>query len=252
METFEKKSVFITGANRGIGLATVHAFSKEGYDIIAHSRCETHSVNRVYREIEDQYNVSVTNVYFDLNDLSEINIKLRNFLSTKPRIDILVNNAGVIHGGLFLMTPMEEIQKVFNINFFGTLAVTQLIGKYMLRKKRGAIINVGSVAGEDLASGNVAYGISKSCIISLTKLLAKELGAYGIKVNCVSPSLTNTDMALTKEASKEYKEILDSKGAFQRLVEPEEVAQVIKFLASWDARFINGQVLRVDGGNIFN
>ena len=130
------------------------------------------------------------------------------------------------------------------------LEITQLISKYMLRKKSGNIINIASVAGIDLAAGNCAYGTSKSAIIAFSKVLSKELSSYGIKVNVIAPSLTDTDMAHSKEAKKE-REFLSIDKKFTRMAKPEEVADLVAFLCSNESEFVNGQVIRIDGGNQF-
>ena len=169
----------------------------------------------------------------------------------KIPVDILVNSAGIIHGGLFQMSPVKDIRKVFDVNFFGLIELTQLISKYMTRFKNGNIINISSVAGLDLSTGNCAYGTSKAAVIAFSKTLSSELSSYGIRVNVVAPSLTNTDMAFSKEASKERESLLKSNKPFERMASPSEISDAVFFLASENSKFINGQVLRVDGGNKF-
>ena len=149
------------------------------------------------------------------------------------------------------MTPISDIRKVLDVNLFGMLEVTQLISKYMIRNKSGSIINIASVAGIDLSSGNSAYGLSKAAVIAFSKTLSKEISSFGIRVNVVAPSLTDTDMAHTDEATKEREMLLSGDDYFYRMAKPEEIANVVNFLASDDSFFINGQVIRVDGGNTF-
>ena len=149
------------------------------------------------------------------------------------------------------MTPIQSIRNVFDVNFFGMLEITQLVSKYMIRKKKGSIINIASVAGIDLSTGNCAYGTSKAAVIAFSKTLSSELSAHGIRVNVVAPSLTDTEMAYTTEAKKERTILLDNEEPFKRMARPEEIANTVCFLASEKSSFINGEVIRVDGGNRF-
>ena len=149
------------------------------------------------------------------------------------------------------MTPISNIRHVLNVNLFGMLEVTQLVCKYMMRYKSGSIINMSSVAGIDLSPGNCAYGLSKAAVIAFSKTLSSELSSYGIRVNVVAPSLTDTDMAHTDQAKKERESLTAGKEYFMRMAEPDEIADLVCFLASDKSSFINGQVIRIDGGNIF-
>ena len=168
----------------------------------------------------------------------------------KP-IDVLVNSAGIIHGGIFQMTPIKDIRRVLDVNLFGMLQVTQLVSKYMLRRRSGSIINISSVAGIDLSPGNCAYGLSKAAVIAFSKTLSLELSRFGIRVNVVAPSLTDTDMAHSAEATKERDLLASGKDPFVRMATTREIADVVLFLSSSSASFINAQVVRVDGGNRF-
>ena len=150
------------------------------------------------------------------------------------------------------MTPISDIRKVLDINLFGMLKITQLVSKYMIRKKTGSIINISSVAGIDLSSGNCAYGLSKAAVIAFSKTLSSELSSFGVRVNVVAPSLTDTDMAHTKQATKEREALVNGKDEFSRMASPGEIANLVCYLASDKASFINGQVIRIDGGNKFN
>jgi 3-oxoacyl-[acyl-carrier protein] reductase len=161
---------------------------------------------------------------------------------------VLVNNAGVAHGGLFQMTSMDTIRQVFEVNFFSVLQLTQSVVRLMQKKKSGSIINMASVAGIDLQSGNIAYGVSKAALIAATKTLAAELGSSGIRVNAIAPGLTDTDMADSME--KEARQNMIAKTSLKRLALPTEIANVAVFLASDMSSFITGSVLCADGGSI--
>ena len=247
----KNKLALITGSNRGIGFSILEKFASQGCNIIAHSRTNNLDFNDKLKSLESKHNVKIKNINFDLLDRESMKVEIFKIFKEKIPIDILVNSAGIIHGGLFQMSPVKDIRKVFDVNFFALLELTQLISKYMTRFKKGNIINISSVAGLDLSTGNCAYGTSKAAVIAFSKTLSKELSGYGIRVNVVAPSLTKTDMALSKEATKERDFLSNSNKPFERMANPEEIANSVCFLASEESSFINGEVIRVDGGNKF-
>lgn len=237
---------FITGSNRGIGRTMVEEFARSGASVFAHARRETAAFEADMRNLAESYGVSITPVYFDMTDTEAMKAVFKELYKNKARIDILINNAGVAHGGLFGMTPVAKIREVFDINLFSAMELTQLVLKIMTSQKSGCIINLGSIAGMDLKPGNSAYGVSKAAVMAWTRTLASEVAQYGIRVNAIAPGLTDTNMASLME-EKAGREMVES-SAMKRLAKPEEIAKVALFLASDDASFINGQVIRVDGG----
>lgn len=242
----ERKTVFITGANGGIGRALVESFASKGYIIIAQMRTEKKEFITYANSIKEKYNVSIILCYFDLSDENSIKEGMQIFLKRKTKIDILINNAGIAHGGLIQMTSISTVKSVFDVNFFAPLQIIQVVSRLMSRQRKGSIINISSIAGIDLEAGNCAYGASKAALIALTKTASKELAMYGIRVNAIAPGATDTDMVRKMDSKAEQKMITDS--AFGRLAQPEEIAEVAVFLASEDSSFINGQIIRVDGG----
>ena len=144
------------------------------------------------------------------------------------------------------MTSIQEMRKVFDVNFFGPIQLTQLVLKTMTRQKSGSIINISSVAGQDANPTNCTYGSSKSAINSFSRILASEIGRLGIRVNVVAPGPTDTDM-IERVKAKVGDSMLD-RCAMERLAKPDEIAETVVFLASDKASFINGQIIRVDGG----
>lgn len=242
------KTALITGTNRGIGKAMVEEFAKNGADVIAHARKETPEFMRMIADVSQKYGISVTPVFFDMTDAEAMKNAVRKIIADKTPVDILVNNAGVAHGGLFQMTAMSKIREVFEINLFSHMTLTQLLLRYMIKRGGGSIINVASISGMDLLEGNCAYGVSKAALIAFTKTLAAECGANGVRVNAVSPGLTDTDMGdqMKPENGNKMVEVC----AMKRKARPEEIAKVAVFLASEEASFVNGQILRVDGGGV--
>jgi len=243
---FLNKTILITGANRGIGRVTAEAFARVGACLIVHSRSPTPAFADDMLDLAARYNVTIERVAFDMTDTVAMKAEINTILPPKRQIDVLVNNAGVAHGGLFQMTPLTDVRSVFDVNFFAQLELTQLIIRRMSRQKSGAIVNIGSIAGLELASGNVAYGVSKAALMAFTQTLASEVGHLGVRVNAVAPGLVDTEMANQMEKKAGTEMIRNS--AMKRLATAEEIAQVVLFLSSDVASFVNGQVIPVNGG----
>lgn len=243
---FSNKTVLITGANRGIGRAIAEAFAQAGADLIVHSRSQTPAFVEDMLNLGSRHNVEVECIAFDMTDTPAMKEAVNGALIAGRQIDVLVNNAGIAHGGLFQMTPVSLVRSVFDVNFFAQLELTQLIIRRMSRQKCGTVVNIGSIAGLDLAAGNVAYGVSKAALMAFTQTLAAEVGAIGLRVNAVAPGLVDTQMA-TQMEKKAGNEMIQS-SAMKRLATVAEIAQVVLFLASEAASFVNGQVITVNGG----
>lgn len=236
----------ITGCNRGIGREAVRLFAENGNNLICCIRKENSDFEQFISGLRSRYGVKIETLYFDMSDESAIKNTLQPLLKEKRQIDVLINNAGVATGGLLQMTSMTQLREVFQINFFSQVLITQMISKLMMRQKSGVIINMGSVAGLDSFAGYTAYGSSKAAVMSFTRIIARELASYNIRVNAIAPGLTDTNMANQMEG-KAYQEMVN-RSAMNRLGKPEEIAQLMVYLASDDASFVNGQVIRIDGG----
>lgn len=246
MAELVQKNAIITGANRGIGNAIVRKFAENGCNIWACARTCNKAFEEKMQQIADQNGVQIWPVYFELSDFEQIKAAFKEIYKTKLSIDILVNAAGIVNTELFQMTSIQEMRKVFDVNFFGPIQLTQLVLKAMTRQKSGSIINISSVAGQDANPTNCTYGSSKSAINSFSRILASEIGRLGIRVNVVAPGPTDTDM-IERVKAKVGDSMLD-RCAMERLAKPDEIAETVVFLASDKASFINGQIIRVDGG----
>lgn len=246
MNRLHNKTALITGCNRGIGKAILEKFASEGANIIACTRKVDEALMHYYTELESSFRVKIIPISMDLENEKSIKIAMKQIRSLKLPIDVLVNNAGIASGGFMLMTPLSEIRKVFQINYFAQVMVTQHVAKMMMSQKHGSIIFMSSVLGLDSYQGGVAYGASKAAVSLLTKSVSKELGAFGIRVNAIAPNIVDTEMARLMER-KSFERMI-SNTAMHRLALPEEIANTALFLASDEASYITGQTLRVDGG----
>jgi len=246
MNEAEKKHAVITGCNRGIGKEVVRLLAEQGINVICCIRKENPDFSVFLKDLANKYSITAEILYFDMTAEEEIKSGLKPLLQRKQQVDILVNNAGIATGGFLQMTSLQQLKDVFQINFFSQVLITQTISKLMIRQKSGTIVNMGSIAGLENFAGYTAYGSSKAAMMFFTRTLACELAPYNIRVNAVAPGLTDTGMAGQME-EKAYKEMVE-KSDFKRLGKPEEIANLVVWLASDKATFITGQIYRADGG----
>ena len=240
------KTAFITGTNRGIGKAILEEFAKNGANIIAHARKETPEFIQIISAFSQKYGVDITPIYFDMADKEAMKAAIKELHAKKMVIDVLVNNAGMMHNASFQMSSEKALRNVFDVNFFATFFLTQLISNFMIKQRKGSIVNIASMAALDCNEGKAIYGASKAAMIAMSGVIAKELGQLGIRSNCVAPGVIDTDILQTMPANELEK--AKAQTSMRRFGSSNEVADVVVFLASEKASYINGQVIRVDGG----
>ena len=243
----KNKLALITGANRGIGFSILKKFSENGADIIACARSKNDKFEQLVSDISQKYKNKITPVYCDLSQESEIKNGIEKINTISDKIEIIVNNAGVNQVSLFQMTPIKKMKEIFDINFFSHLQLIQNLMKIMIKNKKGSIINISSNAAIECDAGRAGYASSKAALIAFTKVLSKELGSFNIRVNAIAPGLTNTSM-MGKDISKKIIDEAVKRVALKRPAEPEEISDVVAFLASDLSSYITGEVIFVTGG----
>ena len=239
-ETIKKKNVIITGCNKGIGKSTLENFAKNGANI-------TPDFKKFISQIKKKYKVKVYIIKLDLLKKTSIAKCVNEISKITRNIDILVNNAGILFNSLFQMTSEKKLHEIFQVNYFSQIYLTQMISRGMARNKSGSIIFVSSTSGVNGDYGRFAYSSTKAAILNTMKTLSKELSIYNIRVNAISPGLTDTDLMKQNTRENIIKEEL-SKISLKRIADVDEISKVIVFLASEESSYINGQNIIVDGG----
>lgn len=239
------KVAFITGATRGIGRAIALELAKEGYNIALNYRTENEALENLKKEILE-IGVECYPVQGDVSKAEDSERMTKEIIEHFEQIDVLVNNAGITKDKLIQRMKEEEFTDVINVNLVGTFNITKNVIKYMTKKRYGKIINISSVVGISGNAGQSNYAASKAGIIGFTKSIAKELASRNITANAVAPGFIQTDM--TNVLKDEVKEAIEGTIPLKRLGTAEDVAKVVKFLASDDSNYITGQVINVDGG----
>lgn len=241
------KNAVLTGSNRGIGKAILEVFTKNGANVWACARKPEDKFTSYIKKLAKETGVKISPVYFDLQDTQQVKEGINTILSTKEPIDVLVNNAGIIHTASFQMTSIDKMKEIFEVNFFSQMLLTQYISRTMTRQKKGSIINISSSAAIEGNKGRIGYASSKAALICSTKVMAKELAAYNIRVNAIAPGLTETDMMRGSTPENALESTLQ-RTCMKRVGEPVEIANAVLFLSSDLSSYMTGQVLRVDGG----
>lgn len=240
------KTVLITGASRGIGRETAILFAKNNYNVVINYLNNKSLANSLKESLEARYNIKALTIKADISNEEEVQAMVADAIEEFKKIDVLVNNASIAKDNILELKTKEEFASVININLVGTFLVTKEVSRYMKEERDGVIINVSSTnAIDSYYPYSMDYDASKAGVISLTMNFAVELSPY-IRVNAVAPGWVNTDM--NKEIDINYKKDLEEKILLNRFAEPTEVAKVIYFLASDDASYINGEVIKIDGG----
>lgn len=240
------KTVLITGASRGIGAATARVFASHNYNVVINYYNSKEKAEELCNNLIKEFQIQAFAIKADISKQLEIENMLNQIKEKNIQIDCLVNNAGIDQDSLFEDKSFSEFENTLRTNLVGPFWLSKLIGLEMFARKEGKIINVASTNAIDTYYPcSVDYDASKAGLVSLTHNLAVQFAPY-INVNAVAPGWTKTDM--NKELDEEYRKEEIEKILLNRFAEPEEIANVIYFLASDEASYINNEIIRVDGG----
>jgi 3-oxoacyl-[acyl-carrier protein] reductase len=240
------RNVIVTGGSRGLGLAIVSALAMGGDRVIAVARGETQELEDVRLAVERDGRGAVQFKGFDLLDVTAMGGLVAGLRKQFGPIHGLVNNAGLGTHGLLAMMRDEQIERLVRLNTVAPIVLAKHVLRSMLLEKAGRIVNIASIVAESGYSGLAAYGATKAALVGFTRSLAREAGPLGITVNAVAPGFVDTEM--TRSLSDSDRERIRRRSALKRLVEPQDVAEAVRFLLSEQARNVTGVTLTVDAG----
>jgi len=239
------KIAIVTGGSRGIGRATSIALAQAGALVLVNYRSNEEAARKTVRLIEEDGGGAEL-VAFDVADPDSVDRSIKEALTRHGGIDILVNNAGISIDQLLLRVSSKDLETTWATNVNGAVYCAKACIRPMMKKRWGRIINLSSVVAESGNAGQAVYSSSKAALLGLTRSLAREYASRGITVNAVAPGFIETDM--TADLPEAARQGIVDQTPLGRIGRPEEVAAAVVFLASEEAGYITGQVVRVNGG----
>lgn len=240
------KTVLITGAAKGIGAATADVFASHGYDVIINYHTSEKLAEDLKNKLIEQYKVNVVTIKADISKEEDVKKMLNIAMKKFGKIDVLINNAALALDDNLEDKRTEDFEKVLLTNLVGPFLTCKYFGEQMKEQKYGKIVNVASTNGIDTyAPYSADYDASKAGLISLTHNFAVHLAPF-VNVNAVAPGWTNTEAV--QKANPMILEKEKQKILLKRFAEPKEIANVIYFLTTEEAKYINSEVIRIDGG----
>ena len=243
----DKRTVIVTGGSRGIGEAISTKFAKEGYNVVINYLNNDERASMLKNKLEREYNANILLVKADVSIESEVKEMIDLTIDKFGSINCLINNAGIAIDKPFLEKSVDEFKKTLNTNLVGPFITSKLAYNHLINASNASIINISSTNGIDtLYPESIDYDASKSGLISLTKNLSTVFSP-NVRVNSVAPGWVKTEM--NSELDKDFMSEEENKILLKRFAEPEEIANVVYFLSTKEASYINGEVIVVDGGS---
>ncbi len=239
------KVAIVTGSSRGIGRAIALKLAEAGATVVVNGVSETSAVDSVVEEIRAMQRQSLA-VMADVSSSADVNRMVETVIATYGKVDILVNNAGITRDQLVLRMSDEDWDKVMNVDLRSVFLCTRAVLRHMIRQRYGRIINITSIVGIMGNAGQANYAAAKAGIIGFTRTVSKEVASRGVTANAVAPGFIDT--AMTQKLDEKQRQFLQGLIPLGELGTPNDVAEAVAFLASDGARYITGQVLKVDGG----
>lgn len=243
--SLQGKVALVTGASRGIGRAIAISLAEAGADVAVNYAGNEQAAEETAEAVRAHGRKAIT-IRADVGDAGQADQMVKTVLDEFGRLDILVNNAGITRDNLLMRMKEEEFDQVINTNLKGVFNCMKAVTRPMMKQRSGRIINISSIVGAVGNPGQTNYVAAKAGVIGMTKSAAKELATRGITVNCVAPGFIETEM--TDVLSEETKETLLKSIPLGRLGQPEDIARIVRVLASEDASYMTGQTIHVDGG----
>jgi 3-oxoacyl-[acyl-carrier protein] reductase len=244
---FTGKAALVTGASRGIGREIALELARKGANVAVNYSGSKDKAEAVAEEIRGLGQESVV-IQANVAEEDSVKAMVKQTIEAFGSLDILVNNAGITRDNLLMRMKEEEFDAVIQTNLKGVFLCTKAVTRQMMKQRAGRIINVASIVGVSGNPGQANYVAAKAGVIGLTKTAAKELAARNVLVNAVAPGFITTDM--TDELTEEQKEAMQSMIPLGKPGKPEDVARVVRFLASEDSNYMTGQTLHIDGGMV--
>ena len=243
--SLDQRVALVTGSSRGIGRAIALSLAKSGAKVAINYLSREDAAREVVETITEKGGEAKA-FQGDVTQAADVDRLVQGVLDSWGQVDILVNNAGTIKDSLLIRMSIEDFDSVVDLNLRGTFLCTRLALRSMLRSRWGRVINIGSVVGIAGNVGQANYSAAKAAIIGFTKSVAKEVATRNITVNYVAPGYITTD--IVEKLPQELKQKILDRIHMRRFGQPEEVAQLVAYLATEEASYITGQVIAIDGG----